>query len=70
MTVNPGTPAAPTANPLVSGATSSQITANWTTTANATSYWSDVSSVITFATYFAGYENLNVGNALTYALPD
>ena len=48
------------------GATCSQITANWTASARATSYRLDVSTVNTFATYVAGYQDLNVGNVTTY----
>jgi gliding motility-associated-like protein len=61
----PGTPAAPVAN-AGSGATCSQITANWASSTNATSYALDVSTVNTFVSYVTGYQDLNVGNVLTY----
>jgi large repetitive protein len=65
VTVDPGIPAAPVAT-AGSGATCSQITANWTTSVNATYYELDVSTVNTFATYVAGYQDLNVLNVTTY----
>ncbi len=48
------------------GATCSQITANWGASAGATSYRLDVSTVNTFATYVAGYQDRNVGNVTTF----
>lgn len=57
-------PPVPTAN-AGSGATCSQITANWAASAGATTYFLDVSTVNTFATFVSGYNNLNVGNVTT-----
>jgi gliding motility-associated-like protein len=57
-------PLAPVAN-SGSGAACSQITANWTASVRATSYRLDVSTVNTFASYIAGYQDLNVGNVTT-----
>lgn len=54
-------PPAPVAAPGT-GATCSQITANWASSAGAASYRLDVSTVITFASYVAGYQDLNAGN--------
>lgn len=65
VTVAPGTPASPSALPG-SGAGCSQITANWSASANATSYRLDVSTVSNFATFVTGFENLNTGNVTTY----
>ncbi len=48
------------------GATCSQITANWGASAGATSYRLDVSTVNTFASYVAGYQDRNVGNVTTF----
>ena len=48
------------------GATCSQITANWGASAGAASYRLDVSTVNTFATYVAGYQDRNVGNVTTF----
>ena len=48
------------------GATCSQITANWAASAGAASYRLDVSTVNTFATYVAGYQDRNVGNVTTF----
>ncbi len=61
-------PLPPVANPG-SGAGCSQITANWTASALATSYRLDLSTVNTFATYVPGYQDLNVGNVTTLNIP-
>jgi hypothetical protein len=42
--------------------------ANWNTVATATGYFLDVSTVSNFSTFLSGYNNLNVGNVLTYAV--
>ena len=55
-------PANPTALPA-SSISSNAFTANWIATTGATNYFLDVSTVNTFASYVAGYENLAVGNA-------
>ena len=62
---SPAAPSAPTAN-NGSNAQCTQITANWSSAANATGYYLDVSTVNTFASYVTGYNNLNVNNVLTY----
>ncbi|MCX6237610.1 MAG: hypothetical protein NTY07_08655 [Bacteroidia bacterium] len=59
------TPAAPVAN-AGSGAACTQITANWTASTYATSYFLDVSTVIGFGSYVTGYQNSNVGNFTTF----
>ena len=41
-------------------------TANWNASASTTGYFLDVSTSNTFASYVAGYNNLSVGNVLTY----
>jgi len=58
-------PAAPVST-AGSGAACTQITANWTASANATSYRLDVSTVIGFGSYVAGFQDLNVANVTTY----
>jgi gliding motility-associated-like protein len=58
-------PSAPAAN-AGTGATCSQITANWNASAGATSYRLDVSAVITFSSYIAGYQDLDVGDVTVY----
>jgi gliding motility-associated-like protein len=58
-------PPAPVAS-AGTGATCSQITANWAASAGAKSYRLDVSSVNTFISYIAGYQDRNVGNVLTW----
>jgi len=65
LTVSSSAPSAPTAN-AGSGATCTQITANWSASAGATGYYLDVSTVNTFASFVAGYNNLNVNNVTTY----
>src|SRR6185437_13746886 len=64
ITVTPGAPAVPTSI-AGSGATCTGITANWNTSANATAYFLDVSTVNNFVSFVAGYNNLNVGNVTT-----
>lgn len=61
--INP-VPAAPTAT-AGSGATETQITANWNASTSATTYYLDVSTVSTFTSFVIGYNNFNVGNVLT-----
>jgi gliding motility-associated-like protein len=48
------------------GATCSQITANWAASIGASSYRLDVSTVNTFITFVAGYQDRNVGNVTTF----
>ncbi|WP_316633068.1 T9SS sorting signal type C domain-containing protein [uncultured Flavobacterium sp.] len=48
------------------GATCTQITANWQAVSGATYYELDVSTDNTFATFVTGYSARNVGNVLTY----
>ena len=65
VTVSPGTPVAPVTK-AGTGAACSGITANWNASTNATAYFLDVSTSNTFGTFVSGYNNLNVGNVLTY----
>ncbi len=51
------------------GATCSGITAHWASAAGAASYRLDVSTVNTFATYVAGFQDRNVGNVLLFNIP-
>jgi hypothetical protein len=48
------------------GISCSQFTANWNAVSGATSYFLDVSTSNTFASFVTGYENLNIGNVTTY----
>ncbi len=41
-------------------------TANWNASANATDYYLDVSTSAVFASFVAGYNNLDVNNVTTY----
>jgi autotransporter-associated beta strand protein len=56
-------PAAPAAQAATLVGTAS-FQANWNASAGATSYRLDVSTVNTFASYVAGYQDLNVGNVI------
>src|SRR5439155_16960541 len=58
------TPSAPTAN-SGSGATCTQISANWSTSTGATAYFLDVSTANDFSSFVTGYQDLNVGNVTT-----
>ncbi len=58
------TPPAPVATPA-SNIAQTSFTANWNTSAGATTYLLDVASDTNFAVFVAGYNNLNVGNVLT-----
>lgn len=60
-------PAAPVATAATSLAETS-FSANWNASATATSYRLDVSTVNNFASFVAGYNNLNVGNVLTQSV--
>src|SRR6185295_18056218 len=56
------------ANPVAtagSALTATSFTANWSASATATSYFLDVSTSKTFATFVAGYNNLSVSNVTT-----
>jgi len=57
------TPSPPVANPGTFVATNS-FRANWTSVSGATGYRLDVARNNSFTNYVAGYQNLNVGNAL------
>lgn len=63
-TCNTGTPNATAATAILSGG----FTANWDAVASATDYLLDVSTSPTFASFVAGYNQLSVGNVLTYAV--
>ena len=63
----PATPLAPASNAGTLAACTS-IQANWTASLNAASYRLDVSTVNTFASFVAGYNDLNVGNVTTYSV--
>lgn len=58
-------PSAPTAS-AGSGATTSAITANWASLAGATGYYLDVATDSGFTSMVSGYNNLSVGNVITY----
>ena len=57
----------PTAN-AATAKNESGFTANWTTVAGATKYYLDVSTASDFSSFVAGYNNLDAGNAASYAV--
>ncbi len=58
-------PGVPTAN-AASGITTSGFTANWTSVSGATNYFLDVALDAGFTNFVTGYNNLNVGNVVSY----
>jgi hypothetical protein len=50
------------------GVTQTSFSANWSTATGATKYYMDVSTSNTFATFVTGYNNLDVGNVITYSV--
>ena len=58
-------PAAPVAT-AATNITCGGVTVNWSASANATTYYLDVSTDPAFGSFVTGYNNLNVGNVLTY----
>lgn len=46
--------------------TNNSFYANWNASSNSTGYYMDVSTVSNFASFITGYENVSVGNVLTY----
>ena len=62
--ISPATLTAPVANPATFVASHS-FRANWRTVNNATGYRLDVATNNSFTNYVTGYQNLNVGNALS-----
>ncbi|HTH55204.1 MAG TPA: fibronectin type III domain-containing protein [Cyclobacteriaceae bacterium] len=61
------TPATPTANGP-SSVTQTSFVASWSTSTGATKYYLDVSTDPGFASFLAGYNNLDVGNVVTYPI--
>ena len=57
----PATPAVPGTN-SANNINCTSFSARWNSSANATTYFLDVSTVNTFATFVPGYQDLNVGN--------
>ena len=62
-----GTPSAPMANPATFVASHS-FRANWRSVNGATGYRLDVATNNSFTNYVTGYQNLNVGNALSHSV--
>ena len=60
-------PAAPVAISGI-GAGCTQITARWNAVPGSLTYFLDVSTVATFASFVSGYNNLNVGNVSTFVV--
>ncbi|MFH0866046.1 MAG: T9SS type A sorting domain-containing protein [Bacteroidota bacterium] len=58
---------APTSN-AESNVTCTSFSANWSTLAGATKYYLDVSTEWDFSSFVTGYNNLDVGNVLTYSV--
>ncbi len=54
-------PSGPSAS-AATGAQAAQFTANWLTTAGATTYYLDVATDVGFTSYVTGFDNNNVGN--------
>ena len=63
----PATPAAPVASAGTNAACTS-ISTNWAASANATTYFLDVSTNGSFSPLVSGYSNLDVGNVSTYSV--
>jgi len=61
-------PVAPVTN-AGSGATYSQITANWNSSTGATYYLLDVATDISFTSFVPGFQNINVGLTTSYDVP-
>ena len=65
VTTSADMPGAPTAN-AASGIKQTSFDANWTHSANATTYYLDLATNSGFTSFVAGYNNLEVGNDTTY----
>jgi Trypsin-like peptidase domain/Fibronectin type III domain len=65
--INSGGPSAPIANPATFVASHS-FRANWRSVSSATGYRLDVATNNSFTNYVTGYQNLNVGNALSHSV--
>jgi hypothetical protein len=69
--IKPGVAACLPAAPLATAATDVEATsfsANWNASSGATGYYLDVATNDTFTSYVTGYNNLDVGNVLTYSV--
>jgi|GEM_PF-6768789 len=62
------TATAPVATSATFTSTSSSFIANWNSAVGATGYYLDVSTSSTFSSFLSGYNNLNVGHALSYTV--
>ena len=67
VTTTPSPPSAPTAN-AATGVASNSFTANWSSASGATGYQLDVSTDNAFGSYQSGYQNLDVGNVLSWSV--
>ena len=65
--ISSGAPSAPIANPATF-VTNHSFKANWRSVNGATGYRLDVATNNSFTNYVAGYQNLNVGNALSHGV--
>jgi predicted phage tail protein len=66
VTVFTGSPVLPVVTQPATSVTTISLTANWTSASSATTYYLDVATDAAFANYVTGYNNLNVGNVITY----
>ena len=67
VTVN-YSPVAPPVATIATSVITTSFSANWGAVTNATAYYLDVSTSATFATFVTGYNNLLVGNVVTYSV--
>ncbi len=61
------TPAAPVSS-AATNILNTSFSANWSASTGATGYFLDVSTVSNFGSFVTGYNNLNVGNVVTYSV--
>jgi phosphodiesterase/alkaline phosphatase D-like protein len=65
ITANTSAPAAPAIG-VTTNITCTSFNVNWAASNGAITYYLDISTDVNFATYMPGYQNKDVGNAITY----